>query len=203
MSDSDDTVAAAAALAGRLQHGVAGPLDTIAARLDALMVMTPDATVQRELGDAAARLKTVTGEVRTAIAELRLGDGDPANLTGRVRALALAAGQRLGCTPKIALDGPLDELDDALAEDVAAVADEALTNVVRHAYAGTIDVVVRVGDGRLTVEVRDDGVGPNDEPTGGTGLPSMRASAERRGGEFSVEPNEPLGTMLRWSVPTP
>ena len=43
MSDSDETAAAAAALAGRLQHGVAGPLDTIAARLDALMVMTPDA----------------------------------------------------------------------------------------------------------------------------------------------------------------
>ena len=208
MSDSQDTASAAdaadaaARLAGRLQHGVAGPLDAIAARLDALMIMTPDAAAQRELGDAAARLRTVTGEVRTAIAELRLGDGDPTGLTGRVRALALAAGQRLGCTPKIALDGPLDDLDDALIEDVTAVADEALTNVVRHAYAGTIEVVVRVDGGRLTIEVRDDGVGPNDEPTGGTGLPAMRASAERHGGEFSVEPNEPMGTALRWSVPT-
>ena len=128
MSDSDETAAAAAALAGRLQHGVAGPLDTIAVRLDALMVMTPDATVQRELGDAAARLKAVTGEVRTAIAELRLGDGDPTSLTGRVRGLALAAGQRLGCTPKITLDGPLDELDaveaNAIVSLVANYADD-------------------------------------------------------------------------------
>ena len=55
--------------------------------------------------------------------------------------------------------------------------------------------------GRVTLEVRDDGVGPNEEPTSGTGLAAMRASAEERGGEFVIEPNDPMGTLVRWSVP--
>ncbi len=189
-------------LAAQLQELVIGPLGAVTARLNAVMPRTKDAALQRDVGDAAAALDGVIADVRTVVLDLQRGDSDPDSVEGRVRALALAAGQRLGCTPRITLTGALEDLDGELADDLVAVADEALTNVVRHSYAGTIAVDVTHGGGRLTVEVRDDGVGPNDEPTAGAGLPELRARAERRGGELEVVPNEPLGTRLRWSVPT-
>lgn len=190
-----------AQLAARLQDGVADRLATLATRLDAVLVRAASPDVQRVLGRAAAELADVAAGVRAIIVDLQRGDEDPDSTVGRIRALALAAGQQLGCTPRITLDGPLDALDAPLAADVVRVVEEALANVVRHSYAGTVEVEVAAHGGTVTVEVRDDGVGPNDEPGGGTGLPDLQARAGARGGEFAVEPNEPLGTRLRWSVP--
>ncbi|HEU5007187.1 MAG TPA: ATP-binding protein [Jatrophihabitantaceae bacterium] len=190
-----------AAIASRLHDELSGRLAAVAARLDALMVRVADADVQRVIGQLAAELNDLTGGVRAIIVELQRGDDDPASVTGRIRGVVLAAGQSLGCTPRVTLDGDLDGLDDALADDLVAVADEALANVVRHSYAGMFELTATATGGRVTLEVRDDGVGPNEEPTSGTGLTSMRARAEDRGGEFLIEPNDPMGTLLRWSVP--
>lgn len=190
-----------AAIASRLHDELSGRLAAVAARLDALMVRVADADVQRVIGQLAAELNDLTGGVRAIIVELQRGDDDPASVTGRIRGVVLAAGQSLGCTPRATLDGDLDRLDDALADDLVAVADEALANVVRHSYAGMFELTATATGGRVTLEVRDDGVGPNEEPTSGTGLTSMRARAEDRGGEFLIEPNDPMGTLLRWSVP--
>lgn len=190
-----------AAVASRLHDELASRLAAVATRLDALMVRVVDADVQRVIGQAAAELTELTSGVRAIIVDLQRGDDDPASVTGRIRGVVLTAGQSLGCTPRVTLDGDLDGLDRALADDVVAVADEALTNVVRHSYAGMFELTATATGRRVTLEVRDDGVGPNEEPTSGTGLASMRARAEERGGEFLIEPNEPMGTLLRWSVP--
>lgn len=189
-------------LASLLQDVVAGRLTAISKRLDAIMPFTDDADVQRRIGTAAAELNGVIADVRTSILDLQRdpsGSGD--GVEGRLRPLALNAGQQLGCTPRLVFEGPLDTVDAAIVAELAIVAGEALTNVVRHAYAGTIDVSVVLADGALTLEVRDDGVGPNEEPTGGLGLPDMQFRAEALGGWFSIEPNEPMGTSVRWSVP--
>jgi signal transduction histidine kinase len=190
-----------AAIAARLHDELSGRLAAVATRLDALMVRVSDADVQRVIGQAAAELTELTRGVRAIIVDLERGDDDPGSVTGRIRGLVLTAGQSLGCTPRIALDGDLDGLDPALADDLVAVAEEALTNVVRHSYAGMFELTAIASGDRVTLEVRDDGVGPNEEPTSGTGLASMRTRAEDRGGEFLLEPHEPLGTLLRWSVP--
>ena len=190
-----------AAIASRLHDELSSRLAAVATRLDALMVRVADPDVQRVIGQAAAELSELTSGVRAIIVDLQRGDDDPASVTGRIRGLVLTTGQRLGCTPRMTLDGDLDGLETALADDLLAVADEALTNVVRHSYAGTVELTATASGGRVTLEVRDDGVGPNEEPTSGAGLASMRTRAEDRGGEFVIEPNDPLGTLVRWSVP--
>ena len=94
-----------------------------------------------------------------------------------------------------------EQLPADLADDVTAVAEEMLTNVVRHSYAGTFALSLDAG-ARVVLEVRDDGVGPNDEPGGGTGIPAMTARAEARGGTYLIEPNEDaFGSRQRWDVP--
>jgi signal transduction histidine kinase len=62
-------------------------------------------------------------------------------------------------------------------------------------------VRVAVSTAEVVLSVRDDGVGPNDEPSGGNGLREMASRAEALGGSFTIEPNQPLGTTVRWSVP--
>lgn len=186
------------ALAGQLADGVLAPLSAVAARLDSVMALTKDAQVQRRVGEAAAELERIAATLRAQLRELQRGDSG--GLRAQLRELVLDAGQRLGCSPRF--DAP-DELDvDAdLAPDLIAVLAEALTNVVRHAYAGTLEVSVQLETDALTLTVCDDGVGPNDEPTGGRGLADMQARAESRGGSFEIAPNDPLGTRVTWSVP--
>jgi myo-inositol-1(or 4)-monophosphatase len=134
---------------------------------------------------------------------VRAGDAGT-GLRDVVTALAADACARLGCTPTVTVDGPLDELDGApVGRALTAVLSEALANVLRHAYASTIRVGLSVADKEVVLEVADDGVGPNDGPINGGGLKDMLRRAEAFGGTFTIEPNEPLGTALRWAVPLP
>ena len=181
-------------------HELAERLAATSSRLDALMRLTGDAAIQRQVGDSAAELGVVVSDIRAMIFALNRGEGDPDSLENRVRVLALGAGQRLGCTPRVDLTGSDQDLSADLVEDVVAVAQEALANVVRHSYAGTIELSLAVGPSSVTLVVTDDGVGPNDEPTTGKGIPDMRARAEARGGTLTIEPREPLGTTLTWTA---
>jgi signal transduction histidine kinase len=108
----------------------------------------------------------------------------------------------LGFGPSVRLSGVLDALPDDIADDVVAVVREALSNVARHAGADSAEIDVAATADRLTVEVRDDGVGIG--PTNRrSGLDNLRQRAERRGGTLEIHTREPTGTWLRWSVPLP
>jgi myo-inositol-1(or 4)-monophosphatase len=138
------------------------------------------------------------------ISALVRAEGSGAGLPDVVTGLAVDASAQLGSAPSVTIDGPVDELDGSpLADALTAALSEALANVLRHAYASTVAVSLSVTAGEVVLEVADDGVGPNDEPTSGTGLADMGGRAESLGGTLTVEPNEPLGTLLRWAVPRP
>jgi signal transduction histidine kinase len=85
-------------------------------------------------------------------------------------------------------------------EDVGAVLRESLTNVARHAGARSAEIELSATPGRLTIEVRDDGVGLGSTDRR-SGLENLRRRAHRRGGSFDIRPREPRGTCLFWSVP--
>jgi signal transduction histidine kinase len=53
---------------------------------------------------------------------------------------------------------------------------------------------------RLTVDIRDDGIGLGSTDRR-SGLDNLRRRADRRDGTFTVEPRKPAGTWLSWSVP--
>ncbi len=91
------------------------------------------------------------------------------------------------------------------AVEVAAyrIAQEALTNVVRHARATSCLVRVSAEDGALELDVSDDGVGLPEDRTPGVGLSSMRERAEELGGACEIESMPSGGTrvMARLSLP--
>ncbi|HKH36781.1 MAG TPA: GAF domain-containing sensor histidine kinase [Rubrobacter sp.] len=78
------------------------------------------------------------------------------------------------------------------------IAQEAITNVARHAYAKTCRVRLSVDReaGVLEVEITDDGAGMPEERVAGVGLSSMRERAEELGGILTVEPGSQGGTRV-------
>ena len=83
------------------------------------------------------------------------------------------------------------------------IAQEALTNVVRHSGARSAEVGLRTRDGRLEVAVADDGAGfatGDDRGCTGVGLESMRARARAVGGDLTVTTG-PDGTRVVAGLP--
>jgi signal transduction histidine kinase len=97
--------------------------------------------------------------------------------------------------------GPVDTLvNTELGDEVTAVLREALSNVVRHASASTVEASVAVRGAEVVVTVRDDGTGM-PETDRRSGLGNLAARAHERGGTFAIEAVSPHGTLVRWSVP--
>ncbi|MBW1596425.1 GAF domain-containing protein [Streptomyces sp. JJ38] len=119
----------------------------------------------------------------------------------RVAEAAEEAARALGFTPSLHTEGLVDtDVPAEVGDEVVTVLAEALTNVARHAHATAADVALVVGGGRVSLTVRDDGVGI---PVGGrrSGLLNLAERAERLGGGLTVETAEAGGTRLVWSVP--
>jgi PAS domain S-box-containing protein len=81
---------------------------------------------------------------------------------------------------------------------------EALTNVARHAHAGTVWITLRQRPGRVTMEVRDNGKGISDEALKNSammGLLGMRERALAAGGEVRISRRPAGGTSVQVSLP--
>ncbi len=123
------------------------------------------------------------------------------SLRHRLLDIAAEAGDGVESAPQLSFEGAIDVLvRGELADDVAAVVRESLTNVARHAQATSARITVAVQDQRVRVQVDDDGRGfhPGDH-AGGTANLATRAA--RRGGECSIETRAEGGTRVTWTVP--
>jgi signal transduction histidine kinase len=82
------------------------------------------------------------------------------------------------------------------------IVQEALTNVLRHANAETVNVVVRDNDDVLTIVVADDGRSTGQPTTGsGAGVRGMRERAEALGGTLHAGPGAEGGWRLQATLP--
>ena len=151
-------------------------------------------------------LKTLTrdsmGELRRSLEGLRApGLGDQP-LAEALQALAVTAGERTGLVVACRVTGPAAELPPAAAEALWRVAQEALTNVEKHAQARRVDLHLEVQPASATLTVADDGKGfpPNGSATAvGFGLQGMRERVEGRGGTLTF--NSVQGARVEARVP--
>jgi len=150
---------------------------------------------------AAAMLDEASTELARATAELReLARGiHPAVLSDRGLEAAvelLADRAPLPVRIDASLDGRLPEPVEAAAYFVIA---EALTNVVRHSGAERAEIGVRRDNGRLLVEVSDDGAGGAD--TEGSGLRGLADRVAALDGNLEVAGVAGTGTTVRADIP--
>ena len=82
---------------------------------------------------------------------------------------------------------------------------EALNNAVKHADAGIVMLSLHLADGRLQIDIEDDGVGfdPKQPLTGAdhNGLANMRQRMNEIGGTFSITSAAGRGTLVRLTQP--
>ena len=95
-------------------------------------------------------------------------------------------------------------LPDDVETALYRIVQEALTNVVRHARANNVDVILELQEGRSIIVVEDDGVGFDAleiHKSGHLGLLGMQERAQMAGGTLQVESRPGGGTTIVAEVP--
>ena len=138
------------------------------------------------------------------VGQLRPPALDRFGLADALQDLVEQAGtQHPGVHIQLQMDGGLDAVRGELATAVYRIAQESVTNALRHAQAQLIALHVRMQPQQITLEVRDDGRGlhPDWELSGHFGVIGMRERAEALGGSFAIEPIATGGVRMRASLP--
>jgi two-component system, NarL family, sensor histidine kinase UhpB len=156
-----------------------------------------------QLDTAREAVRHALEEVRRIARELRPEVLDDLGLQSALRSLCTAAAAHDG----LRVERRLELGDAALSPEVELVvyriAQESLTNVLRHSGASEVLVALGSVDGGVRLVVRDDGRGlPADAAVGG-GITGMRERALHIGGQLSVSTVDGGGTEVRLDVPLP
>ncbi|MFZ5917655.1 MAG: sensor histidine kinase [Chloroflexota bacterium] len=186
--------------------------DTLGHRLTVASVQLEAAQrlCSTDAGRAAELIDTVREQVREALAELR---GSVAALRTPVEAdLQLRSALRrlmnhfeeaTGLTVHHVLPNELPPLPDAHRLALYRAAQEALTNIQKHAQAQQVWLVLTSNKDAVALLVGDDGRGITySADRGGFGLLGLRERAEQLGGELHLEPRPGGGTQLSLRLPT-
>ncbi len=152
------------------------------------------------LDSAVAHIDTEIENLRTLIRELRPAALDELGPAPAIEELAARVAARHGIEVTTAVRLPERhpaELEVALYR----IAQEALTNAVKHAGASRIAIEVAEAGGAVQVSVSDDGGGFDpEEPRAGFGLAGMRERVELLGGELEIR-SSAGGTRVAAALP--
>jgi two-component system, NarL family, sensor histidine kinase UhpB len=149
-------------------------------------------------------------EVRKLALELRPSVLDDLGLVAALRQYVRATEERAGLVGPLPVIGWEDsDGDPRLPAEVETalfrIAQEALTNAIRHARATAVQVRLRRTPTEVTLDVRDDGVGLAAAPAPASGehlgMFGMRERARLLGGEFHASPVSPRGTLVHVGIP--
>jgi signal transduction histidine kinase len=93
--------------------------------------------------------------------------------------------------------------DDATALQLYRIAQEAVTNAVKHASPRKIKIGLEYSSGNIEMKVTDDGIGIRQESwsNGGLGLRLMRHRCDLIGGSLDVDRRQPDGTQVCCQIP--
>jgi signal transduction histidine kinase len=152
-------------------------------------------------GEAARELRAILGVLRRSA---RAGDAPFHGVAGLDTLAGTATGA--GLPTRVVVSGRARSLPPTVDRAAYRIAQESLTNALRHAGPASAVVTVRYEADRLVIEVLDDGRGPErsdrgPEPGGGHGIAGMRERVLALGGELDAGPHPGGGFRVRASLP--
>jgi signal transduction histidine kinase len=167
--------------------------------------------LEERMDDAASRtaaeelrelVVSTLQDVRRLAVELRPSALDDFGLVAALERLTDSFAEQTG----IAVDFQTALADERLPEEVETaiyrVVQESLTNVVKHARARRVSILLARKDGAVKAVVEDDGQGFEPaKPGGGSGLVGMRERLALLGGRLAVESAPDSGTTVAAEVP--
>jgi two-component system NarL family sensor kinase len=198
-----------ARLSRDLHDGISQALVSVKLQLEAGIIrLDGDAAQQQQARGALERtveqVKSVLGEVRRISHDLRPALLDDLGLAPALDYLASEFGRHSGTPVRFHAEGPMDGVPEMAGTVLFRIAQEALTNVERHAGARQVEMSL-VRRGRcLSLGIADDGGGFDahdiaQHPQRGIGLRNMMERMEAIGGRLAIE-SSPLGTRVVASI---
>jgi len=187
-----------------------GPAQTLYAalrNLQAARVLSESAPEVEGVFDELERtIRGAIHETRAVMVDLRPIALDEIGLYAALQQYGQQFQERTGIQCQVKRRGALKRMSSMLESSYYRIAQEALTNVWKHADARSTEVLLEVRGSSSSLEVQDDGKGIDPDALGGTGrdqmgLSSLRDRAELVGGVLEVQALPRGGTVVRVTAP--
>ncbi|MCD9032135.1 sensor histidine kinase [Luteimonas sp. Y-2-2-4F] len=192
-------------LARELHDGVGQNLTALKHRLSLLGAeLTPaQAALRARVDEAVALCAQTLEDTRQLSRLLRPPILDDLGLEAALRWLARSVGEAGALPVELSLP-PLEPPGDEVGTLLFRIAQEALTNVLKHSGARRASLSLRERGGCLELRIEDDGRGCDPgraAGAGGSGLAGMRERVRLYGGRFEFRSRPGHGTLVRATVP--
>jgi two-component system, NarL family, sensor histidine kinase UhpB len=160
------------------------------------------ASAPAEFARVADAVRDSLDEVRRIARELRPEALDDLGLVNSLIALCTRVDAQGGPVVRRELQTELPPLSDEVELVIYRIAQESITNALRHSDAGSVMVSLQADAETLTLHVADDGRGmPSDLPDGTAGIAGMRERALLVGGRLSIKSWPGDGTEVELMIP--
>ena len=188
----------------QLGQSLAGVLVRIRAITDTSGV-SDGRLMQSRLEEVRTEVLGVAEHLHRVARRLHPPELDDLGLDAAITAHARGVEQASGLMVDVALARPLPRLEPEARLAVFRIIQEALGNAAKHARARQVKIALAVADGRLEVEIYDDGRGfedlDPDTDREGLGFSGMLDRAAHAGGTLRVDSHPGEGTRVTLSVP--
>jgi signal transduction histidine kinase len=186
-----------------LHDGVGPQLAALTLKLETTRnLLSHDPKTAALLAELSERARATVSDVRRSVHALRPPALDELGLIPALREGAAQYGQN-GLRVSVEAPESLPPLPAAVEVATYHIAQEALTNVMRHAGASTCSIRIALDEEAdvLHLEVEDDGRGVGKDHKAGVGTQSMRERAEELGGRCTIEALPLRGTLVSAQLP--
>jgi len=185
--------------------------DGLCQELTAIMVFAKGLTQKMEKDNRLdiAELKKISDLLHGAVDQARdtarglyPGELEGSSLMHTLEELTSSTQKFSGVSCRFYCPKPVLIKDSNIATHIYKIAQEGVSNAVKHGKAKEIEVSFIQQAGMITLEVKDNGVGfvPDPKNSKGIGLKIMKYRAHLIGASFHVETNPPHGVILRCSL---
>jgi len=173
-------------------------LTSILLGLKAIRAAPNDGEAEQAEADVRELVVQALRDVRSLAVELRPSALDDFGLVPALERLATTFEERSGVRTTVDSNLSSDRLPAEIETALYRLVQEALTNVVKHAGAERVSILLTRGEGSVSAVVEDDGLGfaPGEVREDALGLLGMRERLELLGGTLAVESTPGEGTAL-------
>ncbi|WP_395694790.1 sensor histidine kinase [Nocardioides sp.] len=192
-------------LAREMHDGLAQDIASLGYLVDAIAAAPASAEQAERIETLRTRISAVVAEVRRSVLTLRSGVGEAASLGAALGGVARHLSESSGVPIHVTLDEREIRLRPEVEAELYRIAQQAMTNAVRHAGATAIEVHCRVRPPAAEITVRDDGCGLQPRRPDSHGMAIMRERATLIGATLEVGRAAPHGTTVtvRLIAPAP
>jgi signal transduction histidine kinase len=188
-------------LARELHDETGQALTSILLKLKTFEDLGDPSSVADAMGELRELVVTTLQDVRRLAVELRPKALDDFGLVAAIERLVGTFREQTGIEVDLESRLGSDRLPREIETTLYRITQEALTNVVKHAQAKHVSIVLNRRDGSVAAVIEDDGRGITEAGGDGLGLLGMRERIALVDGRLEVESSPGSGTTLSFEVP--